>query len=158
MATKTKIKIIDNTALRAKIDELYEHLNQISLSKWAIKCAQHILEDITIKNNVIAEINNGFATNELWQIGKASVADVRRAAFKIHKLARIIENESQKSALRTAAHAIATAHVKEHAMICSDYAIKTIQLLYPDRLHKVTEERQWQLRELELLISEIKTI
>ncbi len=34
MATKTKIKIVDNCELRANIDELYEKASQINLAKW----------------------------------------------------------------------------------------------------------------------------
>jgi hypothetical protein len=36
--------------------------------------------------------------------------------------------------------------MKEHAMVASDYAIKVINLLYPNKKEKVTEERLWQIK------------
>jgi len=43
MPTKVKIKIKDNSELRAKIDELYEEMNQVDLAKWSLLMAKHIL-------------------------------------------------------------------------------------------------------------------
>lgn len=148
MATKTKIKIIDNTSLRAEIDELYEQTTQINLAKWAIKCAKHILPLIEFENIDIIPIDNGFKINELWQIGKASVHEVRQAGFKIHELARQCKSEIAKNAVRTAGQAVGVGHMREHAMVCSDYAIKTTQLLFSDPIDKISLERQWQLNEL----------
>lgn len=148
MATKTKFKIIDNTSLRAEIDELYEQTNQINLAKWAIKCAKHVLSlnDFEIIDMSIVE--NGFKTNELWQIGKASVHEVRQAGFKIHEVARQCKSEIAKNAIRTVGQAVGVGHMREHAMVCSDYAIKTIQLAFPDQMDKISQERLWQLNEL----------
>ena len=87
MATKTKIKIIDNTSLRAEIDELYEQTNQINLAKWAIKCAKHVLPLTEFEKIDLTSIDIGFKINELWQIGNASVHEVRQAGFKIHEVA-----------------------------------------------------------------------
>jgi hypothetical protein len=56
-----------------------------------------------------------------------------------------------KSALRSAGHANAVGHMKEHAMICSDYAIKTIQLAFPGNTDIIKAERLWQLNELKRL-------
>lgn len=153
MATKTKIKIIDNSTLRAEIDALYEQANQICLSNWAIKCVRHILqfsENSKVNSKVI---DNGFTIIELWKTGKARVYEVRQAAFKIHEVARNCESEIEKNAMRTVGHAVAVGHLKQHAMVCSDYAIKTIQLISPENFDKITEERQWQLNELRLLMS-----
>ena len=55
--------------------------------------------------------------------------------------------------LRVAGHAAATAHMREHAMVVSDYAVKVINLLYPDRMDMVKTERQRQIT----LLKEVKT-
>ncbi|HLO59892.1 MAG TPA: hypothetical protein VK179_14185 [Bacteroidales bacterium] len=148
MATKTKIKIIDNTNLRAEIDELFEQTSLINLAKWAIKCAKHVLSFTESEKIDMTAIENGFKINELWQIGNASVHEVRQAGFKIHEVARQCKSEIAKNAIRTVGQAVGVGHMREHAMVCSDYAIKTIQLAFPDQLDKVTQERQWQLNEL----------
>jgi hypothetical protein len=49
---------------------------------------------------------------------------------------------------RTVGHAVRVGHMREHAMVCSDYAIKTIQIAFPENIEKITEERQSQLNEL----------
>lgn len=148
MATKTKIRIIDNIGLRAEIDELYEQISQINLAKWAINCAKHILPLADFEKNDFSTVEFGFKTNELWQIGKASVHEVRQEGFKIHKIARQCKFEIAKNAIRTVGQAVSVGHMRGHAMVCSDYAIKTIQLAFPDQLDKITQERQWQLNEL----------
>lgn len=148
MATKTKIKIIDNTSLRAEIDELYEQTNHINLAKWAIKCAKHILLLTELKKIDISLIDYGFKINELWQTGNASVREVRQAGFKIHEVARQSKIELEKNTFRTVGQAVSVGHMKEHAMVCSDYAIKTIQLAFPDQMNKISQERQWQFDEL----------
>ena len=148
MATKAKIKIIDNTSLRIEIYELYEQTSQVNLAKWAIKCAKHILPIIEYETIDMTSIDNGFKIIELWQMGNVSVYELRKAGFKIHEMARLCKSEIVKHAIRTVGQAVGVGHMREHAMVCSDYAIKTIQLAFPDQIEKITQERQWQLNEL----------
>lgn len=148
MVTKPKIRIIDNIDLRNDIDEFCGQTSQINLTKWAINCVKHILPLADFEGIDFTTITFGFKTNELWQIGEASVHEVRQAALKIHEVARQCKSEIEKSAFRAAGQAVSVGHMKEHAIVCSDYAIKTIQLAFPDQLAKVTKERQWQLNEL----------
>ena len=69
--------------------------------------------------------------------------------FKIHKLARLYnDNEVKKYALRVVGQAVSSGHMKEHAIVASDYAIKFINIMYHNDLEKVTAERNWQLRKL----------
>ena len=154
MATKVKIKITDDSDLRAVIDELVDSQNQVDLAKWAISCAKHVLQYSGIEfpaNKIIAE---GFQINELWQTGNATVHQVRQAGFKIHAVARQCRTELTKAAIRAAGQAVGVGHMQEHAMVCSDYAIKTIQLAFPDNLDKINSERQWQLNELKRFLKE----
>lgn len=153
MSTQPKIKIEDNTELRRKIDNLYEQTEQLKLAKWAISCAKHILPLSNLENIEMNEIEHGIEINELWQIGKASVYEIRQAGFKIHAIARNCNIEVDKNAVRTVGQAIGVGHMKEHAMVCSDYAIKTVQLAYPNDKEKITAEREWQLR----ILKEIKS-
>ncbi len=135
--------------LRAKIDKLYEITEQVELAKWSIKCARHILPLSKVENIEMSDIESGIGINELWQVGKASVYEVRKAGFKIHAVARSCKTEIGRNAIRTVGQAIGVGHMKEHAMVCSDYAIKTVQLAFPNDKEKITEERKWQLEALE---------
>ena len=148
MPIKPKIKIEDNSELRAKIHKIYEITEQVDLAKWSIKCAKHILPLSKVENIDMSDIKSGIGTNELWQVGKASVYEVRQAGFKIHAVARKCKTEIGKNAIRTVGQAVGVGHMKEHAMVCSDYAIKTVQLAFPNDKEKITEERKWQLEAL----------
>lgn len=152
MATKTKIKILDDKNMRNEIDFLYEKIDQVILAKWSLEIAKHILEIAEIEYLKIDEIVDGFKINELWQQGKARIYDVRKAGFSIHKLTRDSDNEIYTVALRVVGHAVASAHMKEHSMVASDYAVKVINLLYPNDMNRVLIERNWQLNKLKDLI------
>lgn len=143
-----KIKIVDNTQLRAEIYELYEKMCQVDLAKWSLLLAKHILDIVGIDYKSVDEIIEGFNVNELWQVGKARMHDVRQAGFKIHKLARECESEISKTALRVSGQAVGSGHMKEHAAVASDYAIKAIDLISSNDFEAITKEREWQINEL----------
>jgi hypothetical protein len=148
MGTKVKIKIMDNQEIRNAIDALNDEIDQIILAKWSIQLVKHILESMEMDKETLDEIKKGFRLNEQWQLGKLGVHQVRQAAFAIHKLARESDDEVKKTVLRAVGHAIASGHVKEHAMVASDYAIKAIGLIHKNDEVSITSERQWQLMSL----------
>lgn len=148
MATKVKIRIKDNIELRSEIDKLYEKTNQVDLAKWSLLMAERILYIVDIDYHSVEEIVNGFKVNQLWQTGEATVHDVRQAGFKIHKLARESDSEIKKTALRVVGQAVGSGHMREHAMVASDYAIKAINLTSPNNFNALSEEREWQLKKL----------
>lgn len=148
MPTKGKIRIHDNSALRMEIDQLYEGMSQVDLAKWSLKIAKHILDIADVDYQSIDTIVDGFMVNELWQTGQARMHDVRQAGFKIHKIARGYESEIKKTAFRVAGQAVASGHMREHAMVASDYAVKTIGLISSNSMDTITAEREWQLNEL----------
>ncbi len=157
MPTKPKINIKDNSRLREKIDELYEKASQIDLAKWSLTVAKHILEFANIDYRSIDELVDGFKVNELWQIGKVRMHDVRQASFKIHRIARECDSEIKKTALRVAGQAVASGHMKEHAMVASDYAVKTIGLITSNDIAAITSEREWQLNELKIILQSMNS-
>ncbi len=101
-----------------------------------------------IENVYKSVIEAGFNVIDLYLKNEISVYEIRKAGFNIHKTARSCESEIIKIAIRSLGHAVGTGHMKEHAMVCSDYAVKTVQLLFPNQKEKITEERKWQLNEL----------
>lgn len=153
MPTISKIKIVDDSDLRAEIDNIYEKTDQVSLSKWAIKCAKNVLTCVPDENIDLSIIEIGFEINKRWQVGKASVHEVRQAGFRIHELARACNAEVMKNAIRTAGQAVGVGHMREHAMVCADYAIKTIGLAFDNDLNRIKAERIWQLETLKKIIA-----
>lgn len=67
MATKTKIKILDDIDLREILDDEYEKSSQIKLCKYALLLATHILTTIKYNDMDNSIIKTGYAVNERWQ-------------------------------------------------------------------------------------------
>lgn len=146
--TKVKIKIIDIPELRTSLDSIYEGKMQIQLAKWSLHLAEHILEVVGYDYKADEVIQNGFTVNRQWQAGAARMFDVRQAGFKVHQLAKACNDPVVQTALRVAGQAVGTGHMREHAMVASDYAIKTINLKYPNDMNAVKTEREWQITAL----------
>jgi hypothetical protein len=145
MATRVKIKIFDDVELRTALDREYEIASQIKMCKYALALAKHILEFVQYENIDDAIIQEGFKTNEEWQRGNARMHDVRQIGFRIHQMAKENDNLLMQTSLRVVGQAVATGHMKEHAMVASDYAIKVINIKYPNDLNAVQQERKWQI-------------
>ena len=143
-----KIRIIDSDELRNELEKVYSSLNQVVLAKWSLELAKHIIHLTNFDANQYPEIQEGFEINELWQIGKARMYDVRQISFKIHRIAKEQSDELSRTMFRVIGHAIASAHMKEHSLVASDYAIKVVNLLHINNLKKVKEERIWQVEKL----------
>ena len=146
--TGSKIKITDAAELREELEQGYEDSSQVQLCRYALKLAEYVLDLIQYAGPGDDIIKEGFLVNERWQNGTARMHDVRQAGFKIHRLAKASEDIVVSSALRAAAHAVAAGHMKQHAMVASDYAVKVINLLYPDNMDAVRQERLWQINQL----------
>jgi len=144
MSTISKIKLNDVTELREALDQIYEETSQIGLARWSIRLAKHVFSLIDYEH--VPVITEGFAANELWQRGEARIHDIRQAGFRVHQLAKESQDPILQAALRAAGQAISTGHMREHAMVASDYAIKVVNLKYPDNRDTVKDEREWQIR------------
>ncbi len=55
---------------------------------------------------------------------------------------------NKENSIRVAGQAVASGHMREHAIITSDYAVKTIGLISSNDIEAITFEREWQLNEL----------
>lgn len=151
MEAQSKINIRDHSALRNTIDRLYAQTERAPLAKWAVDCIRHVLPAAGLTQQELDIIERGFEALALWQSGKASVATIRKAALNIHKAARQCQNPLFKYVLRAAGHAVACGHMKEHAMVCSDYLLKVIETKYPGCDEKIKSERKWQLETLKTI-------
>ena len=65
MPTKVKITIVDNSPLRAEIDELNEKMSQVDLAKWSLLLAKHILDIAAIDYHSIDEIKKFFLVKSI---------------------------------------------------------------------------------------------
>ncbi len=139
---------MDIDEMRCRIDRIYENQSQITLALWSIKIARHIIEIVGLDISKYPEVEEGFSVNKMWQSGKARMHDVRQAGLKIHRIAREQKNEELSCTFRVIGQAVSSGHMKEHAMVASDYAVKVMNIRYSNDIAKVQEERNWQLNEL----------
>ena len=142
-----KIKVTDIPQKRMELETLLEQLPHKEVARWAVENAQIFIEDIDIespadKESILEETLNVFQQR---LEGKKSAYQLRQAGFLANTLSKRSKADISKFAARVYAQAIASAHMRGHAIVSSDYAIKVIQLKYPNDLDRVRVERERQI-------------
>lgn len=136
-------KTDDIPALKNKLIALSELKTHLELSKYALLLAEHILSISGMERS--AEMEACFAIVAKWQDGKVKFQDALEVAGIINGLAREEKDMIKAKALRAMGQVAATPHVRWHALAASEYAIVMINLMYPQNLGKVKEERELQI-------------
>lgn len=140
-----KIKVTDIPQKRLELEKLLEKLPHKEVARWAVENAHNFIEDIESfadKESILEETLNVFQQR---LEGKISVYQLRQAGFLANTLSKRSKADISKFAARVYAQAIASAHMRGHAMVSSDYAIKVIQLKDPKDLDRVRVERERQI-------------
>lgn len=153
MSIQPKIKIDDVPVLRQALHALYEKTPQTALAEWAVLLAVHIMDAAGYEWAEDGTARDGFCVNEAWRNGAARMHDVRKAGFRVHALARENSDPLHQVALRVAGQAVGTGHMRAHAMVASDYAVKAVNLMCPGDMQAVAAERRWQIDRLQDLSS-----
>jgi len=78
--------------------------------------------------------------------------NVRQAEFEVHKLAKVCNDPIIQATLRVAGQAEGTEHLRVHAGVASEYAIKAINLKYLNDVNAVKAERERQIATLRQII------
>lgn len=140
-----KIKVTDIPQKRLELEKLLEQLPHKEIARWAVENARRFIEDIenfADKESILEETLNVFQQR---LEGKISAYQLRQAGFLANTLSKRSKADISKFAARVYAQAIASAHMRGHAMVSSDYAIKVIQLKDPKDLDRVRVERERQI-------------
>ena len=148
MKNASKIKILDDVERREEISQISQSATQKVMAKWAVALAIHISEQANYDFRSLKVLTDAIHVVSSWQVDQANVYAVRRAALRVHQLARNTENAITTTILRSFAHAISTGHMSEHALVASDYAIKAVGLLTLQDMQAIETERLWQVQEL----------
>lgn len=141
--TPYKISIKDNLDKRVELEQIFELLPQAELARWAIENAERFIKYIDIDNEdfkysiiqssreiLFRRINNEVNTYNL-----------RQAGFLANTLAKKSVSEMSKLSSRVFAQAIFTGHMRSHAIVSSDYAVK-VQNLISDADVSTTERNE----------------
>ena len=136
-------KIDDIPELKEQLIAIFETKSHKDISRYSLLLATHILSlTDTPLDDAIKEC---FYISRKWQEGKAKFQEARQVAFMIHRLARAEKDPIKVKVLRVMGQVAATPHVKRHALIASDYAIKLINLMYSKKFEEVIKERKIQI-------------
>ena len=150
---RPKIRIADDAEQRDRLCRLLVAQNQHDLAAWAMQCVQHILPLLPPAVEADA-VHDVFDLLKRWQNGQADVAQLRQTGFALHKLAKEQQNPVATAVLRAAGQAVGVGHMKEHAPVCGDYAVKAVGLANGQNPQAVSQERQWQLEQLQQIAAQ----
>lgn len=136
-------KMDDVPELKEKLISIYETKSHRDVSRYSLLLARHVLSltDMPVNETIDA----CFSVSLAWQEGFAKFQEARQVAFALHRLAREEVNPAYCKVYRVLGQVSATPHVKRHALIASDYAVKLINLLYPHDMDEVKKERETQI-------------
>lgn len=124
-----------------------ETFTQKELAEWAVTNAKRYtgyidIGDNDLKNEIISGAEK--TLNERKE-GVASAYDLRQAGFLANKLSQKSQSEISKYAARVFAQAIATGHMRGHAIASSDYAIRVVNLEDENERNSIIKERDKQI-------------
>ncbi|EKE27299.1 MAG: hypothetical protein ACD_3C00225G0002 [uncultured bacterium (gcode 4)] len=116
---------------------------------WSCECVRHVLP--LLDGNIDNRIINALNIAEEWRKGNTSVWEALNAAYSVITAARDSKNLTEIAIFRAAWHAVATAHMADHAPGWAEYALKAI--IYEGK--SFDEERKWQDEQLPSEIKEL---
>ena len=119
------------------------------LIQWACDCAENVLPLFgeIIDERLITALN----VAKEWKCGNASVGDAMKVSVTAHVVARESSNPTAGAVARSVGHAVATAHMADHSLGASLYALKAVK----NAGKSIDTERKWQDEQLP---SEIKDL
>lgn len=142
-----KIKILDDGQKRLELEQILAQLPQQQLAQWAMEHAIRFIALIDIgddieKQQILTQVQEVF---EARLAGNVSAYELRQAGFLAQKLSHKAKSPVSKYAARVFAQAVATAHMRGHAIVSADYAVKVVKLLSQDDIEAVRKEREKQI-------------
>lgn len=142
-------------SLNIKDPELAELVSQTEhriLGIWAKDCATRILHYYTTSFPQDPRPQQALQTLQDWiDTGAFNMAVIRKASLDAHAAAREVGADTPaRSAARAAGQAVATAHVRTHALAAANYALQAVHRASDPSLaaEAVTQERRWQTQRL----------
>jgi hypothetical protein len=108
------------------------------LIKWSYGCVEHLLPLFAEKLD--DRLYAAVATAKAWEQGRATVGEARKAALEAIVLANESTTPAAVALARAAGHAVATAHMSDHALGAALYGLKVVK----NTGGSVEAEMKWQ--------------
>jgi hypothetical protein len=140
---KSKFKLTD---YKDSFAELVASTDQKTLAVWAIECTERVLPYFEERYPEDGRPRQAIETLQTWlDTGVFKMAVIRRASLSAHAAAREVgQDDSARSAARSAGQCVATAHVPAHSMGAAIYALQAIHRATNADAGAVVTELQWQ--------------
>ena len=123
------------------------------LAAWAAGCAEHVLGLFEARHPLDDRPRRAIEIARAWAAGGVSVGAARTAAYAAHAAARDAGDVAAREAARAAGHAVATAHMADHALGPAWYGVRAVKASAGDEAAE--RERAWQLDQLSPSIREL---
>lgn len=127
------------------------------LAAWAADCAEHVLSLFSNQYPADARPEQAIAAARAWSRGEITVGAARAASVAAHAAAREAAVAAACAVARAAGHAVATAHMADHAPGAAIYALKAVKAAADEQSEAtaVAQERRWQEERLPAEIREL---
>jgi hypothetical protein len=112
------------------------------LAAWAADCAERVLALFIAASPQDQRPALALETAHAWVRGEATVGEARASAVAAHAAARSVPPGPARDAARAAGHAVATAHMADHALGAAVYALKAIKA--DAGADRMAVEQRWQ--------------
>lgn len=119
------------------------------LMLWACACAEHLLP--LIDGEIDDRLEHALAVGKAWTEGHTTVGEARAASVTAHAYAREVTNPVVIAVARAVGHAVATAHMADHALGPVVYGLKAVKAAGLS----VQAEKEWQMAHLPEEIEEL---
>jgi hypothetical protein len=127
------------------------------LAAWAADCAERVLLLFSEQCPEDERPKKAITVARAWARGEASVGEAQAASVAAHAAARAAGAGAAQYAARAAGHAVATAHMADHAPGAAMYAIRALKLVAGKQGETVAaaQEHLWQKERLPEEIREL---
>ena len=115
------------------------------LAQWALACVQHGISVLQAQS-LDERIPEALSVAQRWIMEHATVGEARKAAAAAHAAARESEDAVMQNLARAAGHAVATAHMADHAPGAAAYVLKACKAVGGEEL--AAHELEWQQAQL----------
>lgn len=142
-------KLDDLPELKEKLIAVFDTKSHdhFAISNYSMLLGAHVLELTGIQRD--ETIEECFTINQKWQEGKVKFQAARDVAGIMLDRARTEKDPIRVTVLRVLAQVANTPHVKRHALIASDYAVKLINVMHPKNFDAIRKERETQIALME---------
>lgn len=134
------------------LDALIEKTDHKILAIWALDCAERVLPYFEASYPTDPRPRQALETLQTWiDTGVFKMAVIRKASLSSHAAAREVGvDNAARSAARAAGQAVATAHVRTHAVGAALYGLQAIhrETDPAGAAAAVAAERAWQYQHL----------